>query len=58
LKLEKNTKNIIDAIRKKPSNVPVQNIIDNVSNVQDVFEKIKNFKLGASCKCGKGFSYI
>jgi len=58
VEIGKNTKNIIDAIRKKPSNVPVQDIINNVSNVQDVIERIKKLKPRAGCKCGKGFSYI
>jgi len=55
VEIGKNTKNIIDAIRNKPSNVPVQDI---VSNVQDVVERIKKLRTGAGCKCGKGFSYF
>jgi len=56
----KNTKNIVDAIRKKPSAPPVQDIINNVSNVQDVIERIKKLKSGSGCNChsGKGFRYI
>jgi len=69
--IERNTKNIIDAIRKKPSAPPVQEIINEVSNVQDVIEQIKKLKSGTGCKCnltssaasqlprsGKGFGYI
>jgi len=54
-----NTKNIIDAIRNK-SDVPVQDIINNVSNVQDVIERIEKLKSGTGCNCrtGKGFRYI
>jgi len=37
----KNTKYIIDAIRKKPSAPPVEQIINEVNNVQDVIERIK-----------------
>jgi len=60
VKIRKNTKNIFDAIRKKPSAPPVQDIIDNVSNVQDVIERIKKLRAGTGCNCtrGKGFSYI
>jgi len=60
VEIGKNTKNIIDAIRKKPSAPPVQYIIDNVSNVQDVIERIKKLKSGTGCNCrsGKGFRYI
>jgi len=38
VEIGKNAKNIIDAICKKPSAPPVQDIINNVSNVQDVIE--------------------
>jgi len=60
VEISKNTKNIIDAIRKKPSAVSVEDIINNVSNVQDVIERIKNLKSGSGCNCrrGKGFRYI
>jgi len=58
VEIGKNTKNIIDAIRKKPSAPPVEDIINNVSNVQDIIERIKTLRSGSGCKCGKGFSYI
>jgi len=58
VEIGKNTKNVIDAIRKKPSAPPVEDIINNVSNVQDVIERIKKLRARAGCKCGKGFSYI
>jgi len=57
VEIGKNTKNIIEAIRNK-SAPPVQDIINNVSNVQDVIEKINKLKSGTGCKCGKGFRYI
>jgi len=57
VEIGKNTKNIIDAIRNK-SAVIVQDIINNVSNVQVVIERIKKLKSGSGCKCGKGFRYI
>jgi len=59
LKLVKILKNIIDAIRNK-SAPPVQDIINNVSNVQDVIERIKKLRAGSGCNCrtGKGFRYI
>jgi len=41
VEIGKNTKNIIDAIRKKPSTPPVEDKINNVSDVQDVIERIK-----------------
>jgi len=58
VEIGKNTENIINAIRKKPSAPPVQDIINNVSNVQDVIERIKKLRTGSGCKCGKGFSYF
>jgi len=59
VEIGKNTKNIIDAIRNKKA-LPVQDIATNVSNVQDVIERIKKLKSGTRCKCinGKGFRYI
>jgi len=42
VELGKTTKNVIDAIINK-SAPPVQDIINNVSNVQDVIERIKKF---------------
>jgi len=50
VEIGKNTKNIIDAIRKKPSAPPVQDIINEVSNVQDVIERIKKLKAGTGCR--------
>jgi len=62
VEIGKNTKNIIDAIRKKLSAPHVQDIINEVSNVQDVIERIKKLRSGSGCNCthrsGKGFSYI
>jgi len=60
VEIGKNTKNIIDAIRKKPSAPPVEDIINNVSNVQDLIERIKKLRAGSGCNCrsGKGFRYI
>jgi len=56
VEIGKNTKNIIDVIRKKPSAPTVQDIINELSNVQDVIERIKKLRAGTGCKCGKGFS--
>jgi len=60
VEIGKNTKNIIDALRKKPSAVPVEDIINNVSNVHDVIERIKKLKAesGRNCRSEKGFRYI
>jgi len=59
VEIGKNTKNIIDAIRNKKA-LPVQDIVTNVSNVQDVIERIKKLKSGTGCNCknGKGFRYV
>jgi len=59
VEIGKNTKNIIDAIRNK-SAPPVQDIVNNVSNIQDVIERIKKLKYGTGCNCrtGKGIRYI
>jgi len=57
VEIGKNTKNIIDAIRNKKA-LPVQDIVTNISNVQDVIERIKKLKSGTGCKCRKGFRYI
>jgi len=60
VEIGKNTKNIIDAIRRKPSAPPVEQIVNEVNNVQDVIEKIKKLRSGSGCNCrsGKGFRYI
>jgi len=55
VEIGKNTKNIVDAIRKKPSDPPVQKIINEVSNVQDVIDRMKKLRSGTGCK---GFRYI
>jgi len=59
VEIGKNTKNIIDAIRNK-SAPSVEDIINIVSNVQDVIERIKKLRAGTGCNCrsGKGFRYI
>jgi len=49
VEIGKNTKNIIDAIRKK--HPPVEQIIDGVNNVQHVIERIKKLRAGTGCKC-------
>jgi len=65
VEMGENTKNIIDAIRKKPSSPPVQEIVNEVSYVQDVIDRIKKLRSGTGCRCdstsrrsGKGFRYI
>jgi len=60
VEIGKNTKDIIDAIRRKPSAPPVEQIINEVNNVQDVIERSKKLRGGSGCNCrtGKGFRYI
>jgi len=51
VEIGRNTTNIIDAITTKSSAPPVEDIINNVSNVQDVIERIKKLKAGSGCNC-------
>jgi len=46
VEIGKNTNNIIDAIRRKPSAPHVEQIINEVNNVQDVIERIKKLRSG------------
>ena len=54
----KNTKNIVDLIRKtKQPDIPV--VIPKVSNnIEDIISKINRLRTGSGVRCGKGFAYV